>query len=94
MIDNRLSVKLSDIIKYFDEFGISNIGIIDLSCRNFSNQSLLSDNNIIHKQMVVEDIPVKCPSNLFGGSRRRRKNNNKNKKYKYKKQNKTIKINK
>lgn len=104
MIDNRLSVKLSDIIKYFDEFGISNIGIIDLSCRNFSNQELLSDNNIIHKQMVVEEIPTRCPSNLFGGAsqkgfKQRKQNNikkktNNNKKYKYKKQNKTIKINK
>lgn len=76
------TILLSQILNYFKDLGIYNVGIIDLSCRS----GLTIDNITRNKQMVIEELGT-CGNFLtFGGAKHKdAKNKGKNKSKKNKK---------
>lgn len=82
------SLLLSQILNYFKDLGIYNVGIIDLSCRS----GLTIDNIKRNRQMVIEELGTCGNFSTFGGAKHKGvKNKGKNKS---KKNKKSIKRNK
>ncbi len=77
------TILLSQILNYFKDLGIYNVGIIDLSCRS----GLTIDNITRNRQMVIEELGTCGNFPTFGGVKHKSKN-------KSKKNKKSIKRNK
>lgn len=66
VITSDVDITLNDICRYFDGIGITNIGLLDYTCR-YKKDICETD---IQKQMIIDELGAHKKFRTFGGKKR------------------------